>query len=100
MRVEALLRIDGLRRGGVEAIARALAPDNKGLPRGSNITFKEHPEALEIHIEGEMEIGNLEWTLRDLLLCLRASQGVLEILNGDHITLPRESIKGGRTEED
>lgn len=77
MRVEAALRIEGLGEGEASAIARALAPDNKGLPRGSRILLREKPKSLEILLEGDMELGSFEWTLRDLLLCLRVSQGVL-----------------------
>ncbi len=63
------------------AIARAVAPDNEGLPPGFRVSTEQRGSTVRTEIEFDGRVETLLNTLDDLLACTQAAENVLKEKN-------------------
>jgi len=77
IKISLKIRGENLKREDLNAIKKALKPDDVGLAHTS-IKYDTSKGYLEIFIETSRSIDSLRGTLNDLLRCLKTALNILE----------------------
>ncbi|NIM45875.1 MAG: hypothetical protein GTO54_09685 [Nitrososphaeria archaeon] len=80
MRVEAQFKMIGRSRKMNKAVVKALRPDDVGLPKGVTISYSVTDNEMLCQIRGEMNMGSFTYLWEDLLLNLKATLNILNLL--------------------
>ena len=80
MKVKASLLIKDLSVSEAATMAEALKPDNVGIPKGCEISLLIKKDWLLCEVNGEMDTGSFLSILKDLMINLKVTKTVLDVI--------------------